>query len=62
MFHLVITIVCIEEPSRENFYHIETSQLIFFANRLTGLCIVSVFCRFLLVFVGIFVHSMLLLF
>ena len=43
MFNLVNTIICTEEPSSEGSYHIETSQLIFFAKRLAGFRMVLVF-------------------
>ena len=43
MFNLVNTIICTEEPSGEGSYHMETSQLIFFAKRLAGLRMVLVF-------------------
>ena len=43
IFNLVITITCMEKPSGEGSYHMETSQMICFANRLAGFHMVLVF-------------------
>ena len=43
MFNLVNTIICTEEPSGEGSYHIEISQLIYFAKRRAGFRMVLVF-------------------
>ena len=43
MFNLVNTIICTEEPSGNDSYHMETSQLICFAKRLAGFRMVFVF-------------------
>ena len=45
MINLVITIVCTEEPSGEDLYRMETSQLIYFARRLAGFLMVFVFAE-----------------
>ena len=43
MFNLVNTIICTEEPSGNDSYHVETSQLICFAKGLAGFRMVLVF-------------------
>ena len=43
MFNLVNTTICMEEPSGEGSYHMETSRLICFAKHLAGFRMVLVF-------------------
>ena len=45
MFNLVFTIICTEEPSAEDSYHMEISQLICFAKHLAGFLMVLVFAE-----------------
>ena len=45
MFDSVIAIVCSEELSGEGLYHMETSELICFANQLTGFHMMLVFAE-----------------
>ena len=50
MFNLFNTIICMEEPSVEGSYLMETSQLICFAKHLAG-------SRMVLVFTGRYFHA-----
>ena len=45
MFDSVIAIVCSEELSGEGLYHMETSELICFANQLTSFHMMLVFAE-----------------